>query len=323
MTSIPKQPYVSWKGQQGSYPTWNGLVPVNSRPNTNGIQTNPDDYTSPFGKARPLKVWRKQLQPAANSGSRIVSIDQMLKPGGSVFLSDASSCVTCADSSTNHLPVKTMVFGNFSYLTESNPNNLYETSTYFTDVSENIYNKCITCDPQTNVIKSAVTKLNKNYYTTSKAYLQSRCQLYNQKSSPIPKSGVTYIDANGNPVWPSDSANGSQVYDMTTCEKQCASGAKVTTIYKPNNVNFGVQGAVASSTRLMRLKQNTINKNGASFASAFGSAAANAGAFSSNPTAPYFLKSKVATCNRSTYWRTGNPTMCFFTPVANMTHGNS
>lgn len=318
-----KQKYLSWKGQTNTYPTWNQLVPSNSRPSINGPQQNPEHYQSAFGSARPLKIWRKQLEPALYSGSGKVSIDQINRPGGFLHLGDASNCVSCIDPSVNTQSINSTIFGNYSYLTLNTPNNIAQTASYFSDFSNNIYNKCLSCDPESNVIKSAVTKLNKNYYTTSTAYLQSRCRLYNQRSTPIARSNVTYYTPEGTPIWASDSNTGTQTFNMASCNTNCQDGSKYITIYKPNNVNFGVQGAVSSSTRLMRLKQNTVNKNGASFTSAYGHAAANAGSFSSNPNTPYFLKSKVNTCNRIYYYRKGNPTMCFHTPVANMTHGNT
>jgi len=46
--------------------------------------------------------------------------------------------------------------------------------------------------------------------------------------------------------------------------------------YKPNNQDFGVQGAVESSSRIQRLKYDTITNSAALIKSAYGSAAANA-----------------------------------------------
>jgi len=309
MTDTVNQPYISWKGRNGN---WVGGVPTSSQPSTNGPSTNPNDYQSAFGTARPLKVWRKQLVPPniTYSSLRRVGVDQVNAPGGIVSLGDASNCVSCVGSG-NVGSTTTTVFGNYSYLTTETPNQFYNNATYFTDISDNIYNKCISCDPESNVIKSSTTLLSKKYYTTMGAYLQSKCRTYDQKSSPLQRSGITYVDAQGNPLWPSDSNNGPQVFNTPNCPKGCQSGATVTTIYKPNNVNFGVQGAVDSSTRLLRLKQQTVNKNGASFTSAYGQAAANAGRYSANPVAPYFIKSKVNICQKAIYHRNGNKTMCF------------
>ena len=52
--------------------------------------------------------------------------------------------------------------------------------------------------------------------------------------------------------------------------------------YKPNNPQFGVQGAVSSSDRLARKKYDTITTVGSSFRSAFGEQTANALAYGSS-----------------------------------------
>ena len=52
--------------------------------------------------------------------------------------------------------------------------------------------------------------------------------------------------------------------------------------YKPNNPQFGVQGAVSSSDRLARKKYDTITTVGSSFRSAFGAQTANALAYGSS-----------------------------------------
>lgn len=307
MTDTNKQPYESWKGS-----TWVGAVSSNSQPSSNGTTSNPNDYQSAFGTARPLKIWRKQLLPPkiTYSSLRRVGVEQINNPGGSVLLGDASNCIECAGAG-NVASISVNVFGNYSKLTPNTPNNIYSNGVYFTDVSENIFNKCISCDPESNVIKSGVTLLNKKYYTTTSSYLQSRCQTFQQKSTPQQRAGINYVNSQGVPLWPTDSPNGPQVFNTPNCPTNCSPGVSVSTIYKPNNVNYGVQGAVDSSTRLMRLKQQTVNKNGASFASAFGKAAANAGSYSANATSPYFIKSKINICNPAIYHRNGNKTMCF------------
>ena len=52
--------------------------------------------------------------------------------------------------------------------------------------------------------------------------------------------------------------------------------------YKPSNSQFGVQGAVSSSDRLLRKKYDTITNVGSSFRSAFGAQTANALAYGSS-----------------------------------------
>jgi hypothetical protein len=54
---------------------------------------------------------------------------------------------------------------------------------------------------------------------------------------------------------------------------------------------------------------NTINKNGASFATAYGVSAANAGSYSGAGT-PYFIKSLKNQPNCVPVHRNGNKTIC-------------
>jgi hypothetical protein len=62
--------------------------------------------------------------------------------------------------------------------------------------------------------------------------------------------------------------------------------------YKPNNSQFGVQGAVSSSDRLLRKKYDTITTVGSSFRSAFGAQTANALAYGSSAYG-YTLKERT------------------------------
>jgi hypothetical protein len=269
-----KQPYVTWKGiSTGSaVPTW-------SRPLINNVNTNKNTGTS-FA-ARPIKHWRKQLVPAADTGIiRNASMGMpMDRPGGSVYLGATVDCSNCDVSLAELIP--------------TTKNNVFDTTK---DASGN----CVACNPETNIIKSAVTLLNKNnrnytnYYSDTKGYLQSRCQTYDQKLSTNPIPGNSYINSTTNqPIPPSDSPTGSQVYFTDNCSKKCVTNnSRVTTIYKPNNQQYSQQGAVDSSSRLARLKYNTITKNGNSFKTAWGQQGANAGRYQGTSESPYFLKSK-------------------------------
>ena len=62
--------------------------------------------------------------------------------------------------------------------------------------------------------------------------------------------------------------------------------------YKPSNSQFGVQGAVSSSDRLLRKKYDTITTVGSSFRSAFGAQTANALAYGSSAYG-YTLKERT------------------------------
>jgi hypothetical protein len=74
--------------------------------------------------------------------------------------------------------------------------------------------------------------------------------------------------------------------------------------YKPNNPEFGVQGAVDASTRLQRLKYDTITNGAASLRTAYGNAAANALAYGVSEQA-YTVKTQVG--DKYTYTPVINP----------------
>jgi len=289
MLNFNRQKYISWKGI-----STNSIVPSNSRPSINGSTDDASDYVSRFGGARPIKHWRKQLFPKENSGGGSAGVRQVLDtPGGSIYLGVKSSdCVECDNSQ------------NVDYIKENIPttkNNNY-----------NNLNGDPCCNPEANIIKPATTVLNKKYYSDRRAYLESRGKTYNQKLSTSKVSGNTYLAPDGSVLYPNNSNTGPQVFNILDCG-DCENGTKPKTIYKPNNRSFAQEGAVSSSTRLAKLKYDTVQKNGASFSTAWGREGANAGKYLPNSNAPYFLKSKNSPCipnlrNR----KNGNKTFCYY-----------
>ena len=300
MSNTTNQPYITWKGT-----STNAITSTFSHPLAQG-QSNLSNYTSAERKARPLKHWRKQLNPNTRTTRRNVSIDQINKPGGFIYLGVSSTdCPTCNDSSNNTSTFKINI--------PSSKNNNYTVhKTIYTDTSNNIYGKCINYHQDLVVIKSAQTNISNKYFSSTKSYLQSRCKTYQQKLSINKKDGVTYLDANGNLLHPSDSPTGPQVFNTSNCPLNCSTETdNVTTIYKKSNRNFSVDGAVSSSTRLAKLKYDTITKNGASFRSAYGEQAANAGKYHGDNFSPYFIKNKSETTICKPYNRNGSKTACF------------
>jgi hypothetical protein len=93
-----------------------------------------------------------------------------------------------------------------------------------------------------NVPKSANTKLSPWYYNTHHDYMKARCQTYDQKlfNLDLSSNGLT----------------------LSNCPELCNSDNCPKGWYKPNNPKFSTQGAVSSSTRINRLKYNTIASNG-------------------------------------------------------------
>jgi hypothetical protein len=283
---------IPWKG-----PATNSVVPSFSRPLLGTEEYN----TGPAFRPRPIKHWRKQLNPRDEAGRQRPGIGMpMDTPGGSVYLG-TTNCITCG-TDTNSAGIKEDI--EHGTIIPSTPADIYINP-------ETKQVKCVACNPENNVIKSAVTLLNKNYYTDSRAYMKARCRLYDQRASTNPKPGVTYFNPNGTPANPSDSPNGSQVRLMQDCDKQCTLNNQPITIYKPNNRQFATQGAVSSSTRLLRLQYNTITKNAASFNAAWGQEGANAGRYQGTQEAPYFLKSRYQPPR--CFHRNGNKNLCTIT----------
>ena len=76
-------------------------------------------------------------------------------------------------------------------------------------------------------------------------------------------------------------------------------GTYVPIYYKPNNSQFGVQGAVSSGDLINRKKYDTVTSVGASFRSAYGSQTANALAYGSSMYG-YTVKDKIGFPNKKT-----------------------
>lgn len=80
--------------------------------------------------------------------------------------------------------------------------------------------------------------------------------------------------------------------------------------YKPNNPQFAQQGAVANSTRLLKLNVQTIEKNAASIRRERAVETANGVVQGTLPATPFIYKMKSPACNPSLYAKNGNPKMC-------------
>ena len=165
---------------------------------------------------------------------------------------------------------------------------------------------CIACNPENNRIKSGICTLSQSYYETRSGYLQSRCRTAAQRLSTTKKAGcVYYANVNNVPfqfLYPTNAPNGPQVYQSKNCSNPKTYNNNAlnqpannycSTIYKPNNTQFAQQGAVSGSTRLQKLKADTITTNGFSFYSAYGATMANAGNFQgTNPSNNYYVKNR-------------------------------
>ena len=78
-------------------------------------------------------------------------------------------------------------------------------------------------------------------------------------------------------------------------------------VYKPNNYKFAKQGAVSSSTRMLKLNVNTITTNAASFKKNINLVPA---VYYNSSNNPFILKTKVEPCNPAYFAKNGNPKTC-------------
>jgi hypothetical protein len=295
------QPYISWKGKSTYTVTPKWTPPISS------LNTTPN---APDFKPRPIKHWRKQLHTRNKTGFSRSSVSiQSDRPGAGTYVGVNNNC-NCNNSKDSNFLIVNIPN------TKNNP--IYKTD-YVVGVNKS--RVCINCSKPNNIIKSARTEKlinpvnstsepKQKYHFNTNSYLKSKCSLYNQRLSGMRVEGNVYIIPGTNtPSQPSDSILGSQVRNTLDCSSKC-NNKPVKIIYKPNNPQFSTQGAVSSSTRLQKLKVDTVNKNGANLSSAWGAAASNAGKYSSNSVAPYFIKSKNNICNKSLYHKNGNKTTC-------------
>tara|TARA_B100001287_G_scaffold144302_1_gene121316 strand:- start:2627 stop:3733 length:1107 start_codon:yes stop_codon:yes gene_type:complete len=167
---------------------------------------------------------------------------------------------------------------------------------------------------------------NQKYYSDTKGYLQARCNSFKKKSmvnQPLPAGtagqAYHYPGTQSIPVLYNSGCN----YTGTPSDP---SGCCVSTVYKPANTAFSTNTAVSSSTRIARLKYDTVTKAAQGLKQKWGPEVANNATYSGLPSAPFTTKSKnnsnkcpggtIAKENRR---KTGNKTMCFYTPTNPLT----
>ena len=317
-----EQPQTNWKGQ-GTTSAVPGVAPSWSRPSANGPRPAFETPLGPnamgakaprysAGGSRPLKIWRKRVVPTKGSGGGRAGIGMPQdRPNGLLPQTGRAGMTEldlrgkpCCGGGTPSSPggaTANMVTGVYPLQGGFPKPNHHKDS--FLDANGQA--ACVACNPENQVIRRATTVLSKKYYTDSRAYLKARGRRYDQNLGTGSRiGGAKYEGGAGQQsvLWPSDNHEiGPPRYLTADCachpsgagsigNRQPARGR--TLIYKPNNRKFGVQGAVQSSTRLDRLKLDTINNGAASQKTDWGKADAQAARYSGIPQAPYRLKSK-------------------------------
>jgi len=239
--------YVSWKGQPLL-----GSAPGHIRPLTNNDTGNV--FPTGFGLPRPIKHFRKgrmlvvsnpETAPMINYNiNRYVGTskgEQLLRS-----MQDTPGGVTMSTSTTS-LPNECCQ--GISVVSSYVPN-----PSYLTDNPEPVSESPLLCCNQAAFAKRRViyasSNLNKNYFSSTRQYLQNRCKTFEQKSFHFVPT-TTSLDA---------------TTFLSNCQPTSVGNANCyrETVYKPNNAQFAQQGAVSSSTRLLKLNVDTITTNAGS-----------------------------------------------------------
>ena len=265
------------------------------------------------GRANPIKHWRRQLQLNGKSGKSATSISVVDRPGGTVFRGYTSPNDCKCDLSGNNMFItfdnkflqsdnkSIKPPSNVSISPDTNNNKIQNNGSIQIgdptdggyEIQTGIYSTKAICCSQAKKSRDKTrssTLLSKSYYTDTKSYLKSRCNLFEQKQSIKQISTNTY-PTNENPY------QGSTEFDTNNCTNPYQTDrpkCQNVTYYNPNNIQFATQGAVDSSTRLARLNYNTITRNGASFNSAKGAQYATAGKYHGESFSQYFVKNKFS-----------------------------
>jgi len=274
-----------------------------------------------YPRSRPLKHYRKSHATHPKSGS------------GGTFV-PATTMRNQAPVGTMDIPANT-IFSRQVYAQDCSNCGVYIISAYDTKESKQSVSYYKDSDNlvqiSTSNARNALAKIrngstkgskycneNNQYYSDTKGYLQARCNSFKKKSminQPLPADtkGQAYLypGKSGNPV----------LYSSGCCIS--GGGCSVSTVYKPANTVFSTNTAVSSSTRLARLKYDTVTKSAQGLKHKWGPEVANNATYSGLPSAPFTTKSKYepknCTIARENRRKAGNKTMCFYTPTNALT----
>lgn len=273
--SLEEIRYFPWKGK-----TFSQITATLRR---NGVY-NPASFNLAL-KPGPLKLYRKEIAsmsiPKCNRRAQVFDFET---PGNNIVNS------------------KIQMNGTKNTIDPTLPNNLGEYPGSACDVK----NPCLSSQKNalrrvrsSGIIKrNFTTNTNINnlkYYTNTNQYLDSRNKKFEQNEYHFLRVGdATSV--------PGTSAAKSNVYASNTiahCNNSLTS-AYVPVYYKPSNSKFAQQGGVSSSTRIQRIKYDTITSAGAKLQTTFGKETASALAYSTTDSSIYSLKTKVGYPNKQT-----------------------
>jgi hypothetical protein len=298
--SLEQIPYISWKGKTLSQITSN--IRVNTVKSTDTSELN--IATKLIMNSQPLKMYRKEIASVplktCNRRSSITISNMMETPGGNIVNSVEPNTLTNGLVNIN--------YPNFPNILGEYPgSSCCDTPLNVSSAGDtNLVNRCLSV--QNNALRKVrssgmiVRKFNNNknndrYYTSSGQYLDSRNKTFIQNSYHMLRKG----DASS---LPGSAASQQNVYASNTVA-HCSSNDPLQTsyvpvYYKPSNSRFAEQGGVSSSTRLLRVKYDTITDAGSKLSTTYGKETASALAYSTTNSNLYSNKAKVGYPNKKT-----------------------
>ena len=170
-------------------------------------------------KPNPIKHYRKQYAPA-NSFSNSSMIGFLDKPGNYI-VTQSDNCINCGDENAQNI--------NIHFLKDLD---IYPNSNDWS-YDNNLNNMvCTACNPQSMVIKTANSVLDKNYSTSNREYLYKKCKTFDQ--------------------------NALQTKSDISCNNH---NFGCNPIIKNSNKKYGTTGPISSSSRITSLKYGCSNPN--------------------------------------------------------------
>jgi len=238
-------------------------------------------------KARPLKHWRKQYSTKNDirqTNRNHTLINNYMQPGGYI-VNDTS---LCKDDCKNTVGGTIDIIHNYT-------NSCDTSGTSFNYVTCSNERNCIKYDIPSQARKRILFSYNNNKpcnpnksYISYHQYNYARCGTYKQN-----------ITTQCSPYC-CNSKHDNNLQDSRCCNCGCNRDAsiyktpycKARAIVKPNNQKYHQQGAVSSSSRILRAKLNAVNKNAKTIGNKYGNAAQNALNYNGQPEAPFINKRK-------------------------------
>ena len=304
--SLEPTKYVSWKGKTFSQITANFRTKIIDYKHTTDDENLTIMKNNLIMKSQPLKIYRKDIASVplntCNHRTSVKISDLIERPGGNIMNSIKSDTLTNGLVNVNDLNLPNLT-GDYA---GSSCDNAFTTS----GTDTNLVNRCLS--NQNNALRRVrssgmivrkfnASKNNDTYCTSTSQYLDSRNKKFVQNtyhmlrkgdSTSIPGSAASQSNVYASNI-ASHCSGSSTDYDPLTT-------SYIPVYYKPSNSKFAEQGGVSSSTRLLRLKYDTITSAGQTLKTTFGNANANAFAYSTTDSSVYSLKTKTGYPNKKT-----------------------